>query len=153
MVGTGSATVGAALLVLTTAGTQGALAQSELGQSHERQRVVSLRALPRVPVEITKAAEISPAECSGRNWVFVSFKADVPNRQFRAVIRSKIGRSWIFSFETERENKVLPLFIKGKCSTIYRMLEDGVSRARVTVVVSAPGYRDTKVTVEFPVRY
>lgn len=114
---------------------------------------VSPKAVPRVPVEVTQAAAISPSECSGRHWVFVSFKADVPDREFRAVVRTKIDRSWIFSFETERTDKVLPIFIKGSCKTIYRMLDAGATRTRVTVVVSAPGYRDTKLAVELPVRY
>lgn len=111
------------------------------------------RAIPRVPVVTNHAKSISPAACSGRNWVFITLKADVPGRQFRAVIRTKIDRSWIFSFEKASQDKTMRLFIKGSCNTIYKMLDAGASRARVTAIVTAPGYRGTKVVVEIPIKY
>jgi len=108
---------------------------------------------PRVPVQVERAESISPRECTGRNWVFISVKTTVPQRDLQATVRTKIDRSWIFSYETQTRAKVLRVNIKGSCDTIYRMLEAGATRARVTVTVSAPGYRDTKLKVEFPITY
>jgi len=111
------------------------------------------RAIPRVPVDVNHAKSISPVECAGRNWVVVSVKANVPQRYLRATVRTKIDRSWMFSYEKDTRDKALRINIKGSCDTIYRMLEAGATRARFTINVSAPGYRDTKLRIEIPVRY
>jgi hypothetical protein len=112
------------------------------------------RSLPRVPIEVYRAKAISPGECSGLNWVYVSVKVGVPQRYIRAEVSNRIYQSWTLPFEVgESRTKFLGINVLGSCDTIYRMLLDGVDRVRATFFVSAPGYRDTKLTVEIPVRF
>ena len=111
------------------------------------------RAQPMVPVQVQHATAISPSECTGKDWVFATFKTDVPGRQFKAVVRTKIDRSWIFGIEKKSTDKKLEIWINGSCKTVERMLAAGASSTRISVLVTAPDYREAKITVEIPVRY